>query len=176
MIEEQMSDAAVVLADLVEQAGYLAAHAVWCISEEGPLIPYVGCALPDGTNNLTRFVDEQRLERAVERAREYLESNPEYALFATLVCDGYVTLADGKTDALILESRVYAEPALAVSMVVPYRSPGHPDGFAVHRPKFLSVLSPEPPNYEALGQSFFKGVDGHEQGAEVWSRHLDPSR
>jgi hypothetical protein len=175
-MSDEASDATLVMADLAEQAGFLAAHAIWCVSDGSVLVPFVGCALPDGEDTLNRFVDEKHVERAVERAKEHLAANTENALFATLVYDGYATLAEGKTDSLVLESRVYSTPAIMMTMIVPYRNAEHHDGFAVYRPKFRGVSAPVSPDYEALAEAFFRGVDAHEKGAEVWNRHLDQSR
>ena len=171
-----MDDTTVMVSDLAKQAGFLAAHAVWCVSDGGPLIPFVGMELPGGRQNLLRFADEEDLERAVNRARASFEANAEGALFATLIYDAYVTLPDGKTDALVVESRVYSEPPISLSIVVPYRNQEDALGFAVYRPKFTKVCGPEEPNYDALGNAFFAGVDSHEKGAEAWNRHLDQSR
>jgi hypothetical protein len=171
-----MDDATVVANDLAKQAGFLAAHAVWCVSDGGPLVPFVGMELLDGKQSLLRFVDEEDLERAVNRAKAAFEANDEDALLATLVYDGYITLPQGKTDALILESRVYCEPPITIAMVVPYRNSEHSSGFAVYRPKFTRVAGPESPDYEALSEAFFAGVDSHEKGGEVWNRHLDQTR
>jgi hypothetical protein len=162
--------------DLAKQAGFLSAHAVWCVSDGGPLVPFVGMELPDGKQHILRFLDEEDLERAVNRARGAFESNAEGALLATLIYDAYVTLPEGRTDALIAESRIYCEPPVVMQVVVPYRNSEDPRGFAVYRPKFVKVSFPEPPDYDALGDAFFAGVDTHEKGAEVWNRHLDQTR
>lgn len=170
-----MDDETVMLVDLARQAGFLAAHAVWCVSDGGPLIPVMGIELEGGRRDLVRFADEDNLERAVHRAKASFESNPEGALLATLIYDAYVTLSDGKTDGLVLESRVYCDPPIEIGMVVPYRSAEHPNGFAVFRPKIIKI-SPDATASEVLGRAFFEGVDLHEKGAEVWNRSLDQSR
>lgn len=162
--------------ELAEVAGYFAAHGIWSVASGGPLIPFVGLKHEGDEGKLVRFVDEQKLERAVEKAREHLESNDEGARFGTLVYDAYVTLPEGKTDALIVESRSYGQTPVRLTMAVPYRSPAHEDGFAVHRPKFLSFAGPTAPDYEALARAFFAGVDAHAEGAELWSKSLDQSR
>jgi hypothetical protein len=174
-----MTDTDPIMTALATQAGFLAAHAIWCVSDGGPLIPFVGFELESGKQNLVRFVDEERLERAVERARAHFLANTEGALFATLIYDGYITLPGGKTDALFLESRVYCEPPLLLAMAVPYRNAESPDGFAVYRPKFQNVSIPDAisgPDYDAFGKAFFMGVDRHEKGADVWNRCMDQGR
>lgn len=171
-----MTNGGPIMTAVAKQAGVLAAHAIWCVSDGGPLVPFVGLELAGGKQNLVRFMDEECLERAVERAKTHFLANTEGALFATLIYDGYITLPDGKTDALFLESRVYCEPPLLLAMAVPYRNAEDPGGFAVYRPKFQSVSIPDSisdPDYDALGKAFFAGVDGHEKGADAWSRHMD---
>lgn len=161
---------------VAEQAGYLSAHAIWCVSDGEPLIPLIGAELEGGKQTLLRFLDEEKLERAVEKAKEHFLANQQRAVLATLIYDGYVTLPDGKTDALVVEGRAFCEPPVVLRMLVPYRSSEHPDGFAVFRPKFLELSGPDSEDPEALGQAFFAGVDSHEKGADVWNRYMDQGR
>ena len=165
------------ITDLVRQQGFLAAHGVWCVSEiDAPLVPYVGVVRESGEQELVRFVDEEDYAHAVEKARAFLLAGSPGATRATLVFDGFVTLPDGKTDALVVEGRVYGEPPMVVTYVVPYRSCRHPDGFAVYRPKLVAVEGTGEPDHDAMGNAFFEGVDSHEQGAKVWERFIDQSR
>lgn len=157
----------------IEMAGFIAAHAVWCVSGGEVLIPIFACERPDG-RYLERLVSE-RAEAAVALGRERLERNPSGASRAVLVVDGYVTLPDGKTDALLIEGRRYGEEAWAFSMAVPYRNAGDAAGFAVYRPKFLAVDGPAP-DYATLGEVFFRGVDAHEHGGAVWAERMDQGR
>ena len=161
---------------LAEQAGYLSAHAIWCVSDGEPLIPLIGAELEGGKQTLLRFLDEEKLERAVEKAKENFLGNHQRALLATLIYDGYVTLPDGKTDALVVESRIFCEPPVVLKMLVPYRSSDHTEGFAVFRPKFLELSGSESKDFDALGLAFFAGVDSHEKGAAVWNRYIDQGR
>ncbi|MCP9969071.1 hypothetical protein [Actinomadura madurae] len=57
-------------------------------------------------------------------------------------------------------------------MAVPYRPQTSPQGFAVYRPKFIDVTGVEEPDYAALADAFFAGVDSHERAAAVWNEHL----
>jgi hypothetical protein len=160
--------------DAAELAGFFAAHAVWCVSDGGPLVPLAGY-LAGGQRQAIRFADGE-LESAVAGGKEWLASNRDGADIAVLVYDGYITLPGGKTDALIVEARSFREPAGALTMAVPYRNREHPSGFAVYRPKFLDFSSAVKPDYAALGDAFFAGVDGHEHGSAVWNKHLDQSQ
>jgi hypothetical protein len=157
----------------VELAGEFAAHAIWCVSEGGPLTPILALETPGGGKKMLRFAAEN-LEDGAEYGRAELESNREGAVHAVLLVDGYLTLDGPKTDAILIDIKVYREPAVSLSMAVPYRHPESPDGFAVYRPKFLSELRAG--DHEALGEAFFRGVDSHEEGARVWNEHIDKSR
>ena len=170
-----MDDSTVLTVDLARQSGFLAAHAVWCVSDGGPLVPFIGMELEGGKQNLVRFMDEEDLGRAVAAAQEAFETNSHSALLSTLVYDGYVTLPDGKTDALLLTSAVHCDPPISLGMVLPYRNAEHPDGFAIHRPKFTQLVGIELDS-DALGQAFFAGVDSHEEGAAVWTQSMDESK
>ena len=157
----------------VELAGYFAAHAVWCVSEGEVLVPIFASERPDG-RYMDRLVSE-RVEDAVALGRERLAQDPGGALRAVLVVDGYVTLPEGKTDALLIDGRRYGEPAWSFSMAVPYRHAGDAAGFAVYRPKFLAADGAAA-DYAALGEAFFRGVDRHERGAGRCGQRMDQGR
>ena len=159
---------------LGEMAGFFVAHAVWCVSDADTLTPIMAYRFADGSKQMVRIADEQ-LEDAVRRGKDWLEHNPEAAAHAVLVFDGLITLADGKTDALIVNATDYGPPRLGFTMAIPYRPSDNPAGFAVYRPKFLDFEGSEP-SWEALGEAFFRGVDQHEKGSAVWNASLDQSR
>ena len=60
-------------------------------------------------------------------------------------------------------------------MAIPYRPATDPEGFAVHRPKFLGYEGEEP-NFDEIAEEFFIGIEQHEHGAEIWNNYLDESR
>jgi len=155
-------------------SGFIAAHAIWCVSDDGPLVPMVGFERSDGSRGLTRFAAE-RLEEGVAQARAWLVENPEEAVAAVAAFDGYVPLSAGKTDAILLEGRLYLSDVVCFEMAVPYRPASEDSQFAVFRPKFTKVDLPSP-DYGALGNEFFAGVDSHEKGAEVWNAHIDQAQ
>jgi hypothetical protein len=154
-------------------AGFIAAHGIWCVLDSGPLIPILTFELPNGSRHLNRL-HAPELERGVEVGREWLAQNREGATRAVLVYDGYITLRTGKLDALFLDVRDYGPPTRSLQMAVPYRPAANDQPFAVYRPKFLSCDAPNP-DYETLGNAFFRGVDSHEKGAAIWNNHLDQS-
>ena len=157
-----------------ELAGFFAAHAVWCIEDGETLVPILAYELSDGSRQMTRIESEQ-MQDAVHSAKDWLESNPESAIRAVLVYDGFVTLTDGKTDALIIDAVDYGSPRAGFTMAVPYRHANDPAGFAVYRPKFLGFEGLEP-SWDMIGEAFFQGVDRHEKGAAVWNASLDQNR
>jgi len=158
-----------------ELAGFFAAHAIWCVSDGEPLIPMLAYLKPDGERGMDRIALDN-FEEAVAAGQQWLAENKHDAAGAVLLYDAYVTLESGKTDALVLEARQYDAAPRSFQMIVPYRNAQATDGFAVHRPKLVSVTGYDDPPFDAIADAFFRGVDSHEKGAEVWSAYLDESR
>jgi hypothetical protein len=154
-------------------AGFFAAHAVWCVLDGETLIPMLAIQRPDGKQEMHRLAAE-RLEDGVARGHDWLENNPESVPRAVLIYDGFITLPSGKIDALLVEARKYEPQALSFKMAIPYRHAQSPEGFAVHRPKFLELDGDES-QVTALAQALFDGIEQHEKGAEVWNAYLDES-
>ncbi len=157
--------------EAVELAGFFAAHAVWCVCEGETLIPILAFRKRDGEQRFQRLEGGQ-LEDAVARGQQWLADNPERLACAVVAYDGFITLASGKTDALVLEVRAYEPPAGGLCIVVPYRHAGASSKFAVHRPKFLDTPRPAA-EIRALAEAFWRGVGKHEKGSAVWNEHLD---
>lgn len=164
--------------DLARLMGFLAAHGVWNLSDGGALLPFVGWEKADGQRGHDRLVVADS-DEAVARGRELLETNSWGATMAALVFDAYITLPDGRSDALMIEGRRYGAAPLTMGLVVPYRPAEAPGGFGVHTPRFNGVSGGDgdaEPDYERLRQAVFDGVNSHEQAAQVWAAHLDLSR
>lgn len=160
--------------ELCRFSGFLAAHGFWLLTDGGPLVPIVALELPDGSQQMRRMAAED-LREAVEMGQAHLESQPDGARIAALVYDGYVTFEDGRhIDALLLDGREYAGDG-RLRVAVPYRPAEHPEGLAVHRPKFLDYRADEAHAPEDAGRAFFEGVDSHAEAAPIWNRHLDES-
>ncbi|MEH6422278.1 hypothetical protein [Pseudomonas sp. CGJS7] len=157
----------------IRLAGFFAAHGVWCVADGESLIPMYAFETAQGERQMVRYASEQA-ETGVGEGRARLASNPDEARHAVLVHDGYLTLPSGRTDALILSVRDFAGD-LAATVAVPYRNAAHPQGFAVHRPKFLDWRGASDPDYDTLGESFFAGVEEHEMGDRIWQAKLDDS-
>lgn len=157
-----------------ELAGFFAAHTVWCLSEADSFDPLLAFTTEDGKRQMERFVGYER-EAAVELGRRRLEDNPVDANDGVLLFDGRVTIQGGKQDAIIIEMRSYGFPWAKAMIAVPYtaRSSGR---FGVHKPKLLEWERCEDFDINAAFEAFFRGVDGHEQGAKVWNKALDESK
>jgi hypothetical protein len=155
----------------VELAGFFAAHAVWCVCEGETLIPILAFRDHDGEQQFRRL-EGARLEDSVARGQQWLADNPEHTGCAALVYDGFITLASGRTDAVVLDVREYESSAGELRIVVPYRHAGASGRFAVHRPKFLDTARPAA-EVRALAEAFWRGVGKHEKGSAVWNEHLD---
>lgn len=112
------------------------------------------------------------MDEAVRKGQEWLAQNPECSVRLVLIYDGYMTFPKGKIDALMMEVHDHGFPSGSLSIALPYRHAKKANGFAVHRPKFLSFAGTEP-DFQVLGKAFFEGVNSHEQGSVIWSNHLD---
>lgn len=153
-----------------EFAGFLMAHAIWCVSNGDTLTPMIGY-VKDGERTLMRIEGEE-MKKAVESGQAWMDTNPEQAERAVFIYDGFVRLPSGRTDALMADIREYGPPAMSLEIVVPYRS-AKAGRFAVHRPKFQAPKGI--PNLAGLGEAFFRGVNSHDEAARIWNDHLDQS-
>jgi hypothetical protein len=155
-----------------ELAGFFAAHGIWCVSDSEVLIPFLGSLTADRTRRVDRFVANE-LSDAVARGRAAFDASSDP--IAILVYDTLITLPDGKTDAVTLDISMHGPTRVSASMAIPYRNASDPLGFAVFRPKFLTLPQPQP-QLESLAEAFFRGVEQHEQGAKIWNEKIDQSR
>jgi hypothetical protein len=160
--------------ETAQLAGFFAAHGIWSVSDGAALVPLLGYEYADGSRGMDRFA----LDDAGDGARagqEALHANRYGAVRAVLVVDTYLDLDSGRTDALIVEAVEYGPDLRSLKLAVPYRAKPSPQGFAVHRPKFIGIDGISEQDQAALADAFFDGVDSHEQAAVVWNAHLDPS-
>src|SRR5262245_9861804 len=123
---------------------------------------------------MVRFAFEQ-MEEGVRQAKSWMEQNPERALRAAFVFDGFATFGGVRKDALISTVVEFGPPRRSLEIVVPYRPHTADGGFAVHKPKFTAAVGIPPEALSDLAGSFFQGVDSHEKGTKVWADHLDQS-
>lgn len=157
--------------ELAQLIGFFAAHAIWCVLDGELLVPMVGFQRQNATRGSLRFVGSD-LGHSVERARAWLETNPEHAMMAIAALDGFYPIASGKADAIILEGRLYDTHIERFEMAVPYRPKSAAESFVVYRPKFIRVEG-ETQDYSKLADQFFAGVETYTESAKVWSAHID---
>jgi hypothetical protein len=157
-----------------ELAGFIAAHAIWCVSDADGLTPMVAFTTEDGQRKLERLVFDDA-GAAVEHGRKRLEDDPFSANDGVLAYDGRITGEGGKLDAIILEVRSYAFPSARAAIAVPY-TPASSGQFRVHKPKLLEWHECDDFDTDAAFEAFFRGVDSHEQGVRVWNAALDESQ
>lgn len=157
----------------IRLAGFFAAHGVWCVADGEALIPLYAFEDAQGARKMERY-DADSLDHGAALARARLAGNEDEASHAVVVHDGYLSLPSGRIDALILIVRDHAADA-TLTLAIPYRNAAHPQGFAVHRPKFLDWRGEDEPDYALLGEQFFAGVETHELGDRIWQARLDDS-
>ena len=162
------------LDDLAFLAGFIAAHALWCVEDGEALCPMLASIDAKGRREIQRF-EADRMEEACAAAHAALDHGVPGAVMGVAVTDGYISLVGGKTDSLLVIGRHFKHPEITFKLAIPYRNAKDPAGFAVHRPKFLEVpdaLSAP----ERIGKAFFEGVSAHEKGSALWDASLDESR
>jgi len=157
-----------------ELAGFFVAHAFWTLSEASTFDPILAYLTEDGKRNMIRLVGYET-PQAVALGRDWIVKNTEAATSAVLIFDGRISLEDGKCDAVIAEAQQLSPDAQTFKIAIPYRQHDSAEGFAVHRPKFMSE-APEGTSLDELAAAFFRGVDEHEKGSAIWNAHLDESR
>ena len=150
---------------LLRVAGFGLAHAVWCISDDEVLVPFL-IQERDGNRQLVRLASEN-LEDGVAEGRRRQRENPDEMELAVLFCDGYVKIDGPQSDAIIVEGFEYESGLHALSIYQPYRPGKAGAGFAVLRPKF-DFLTPLLMTAEQASQAFFEGLYDHQQGSRVW--------
>jgi hypothetical protein len=157
-----------------ELAGFIAAHAIWCVSDADGLTPMVAFTTQDGQRKLDRLVLDDAAA-AVEYGRRRLQDNPFNATDGVLAYDGRITVEGGKLDVIILEMRSYRFPLARAVIAVPY-TPVSSGEFRVHKPKLVQWERCDDFGPEAAFEAFFRGVAAHDQGARVWNAALDESK
>jgi len=155
-------------APAAELAGFLMAHAVWCVSDGSTLTPLIGYEKA-GKRSVLRL-QAKEMKKAVEQGQAWIEANPEAAERAVVIHDAYATIDGRRTDALVAAVRQYTPNLMKLQIVLPYRPAGS-GRFAVHRPKFQAFANIDA--LASLGEAFFRGVNLHEQGARIWNESLD---
>jgi hypothetical protein len=155
----------------IELAGFAAAQGVCCLFDRQPLVPMAFSRRGSGPPTVS-LLSSGTPDAIAAHGQQWLHANLDDAEEAVVVCDGYVTIAGTKKDALLLDLQSYRHPAGRLKMAVPYRLHHHAGGFAVHRPKFI-VSGLDNHDAAALTRSFFRGVTSHAAGARIWDACAD---
>ncbi|WP_227428826.1 hypothetical protein [Psychrobacter sp. I-STPA6b] len=127
----------------------------------------------EASNNISfeKFVDGD-----VGSLLQRLEIPKEGQKFDFLSYDMYANLPTGRTDGVTIEVRVYTEPKLTLSLIVPYRNLntqyGFTRGFAIY--PVVNYQKEDCPDgwLEALTQEFYEGTKGLKSpvhGTDSWS-------
>lgn len=155
---------------LAELAGFFAAHAIWSVSDGGPLVPIHAYELASGERRMDRLMvaDSGEAQRA---GRERLRSNVHAADRAVLVYDAIVNNAGERCDVIIIEGEDYVSQ-ITVTILVPYRAPDSPEGFGIFATSLFAQTGLTISRTGEFFDPFFVGVDAHEKGSEVWNAHL----
>ena len=151
-----------------ELTGLFAAQAVLTVSKGEILAPLLGMERKDGTRTLRQLAVGKR-EELVAVGQRWLSTNPDSVAHGVLIYDGYITLEGEKTDALILEAHEYGAPSGSFGMAIPYRHGEGNSGFTVFTPKFIAFQELGQETFQLLVEAFFRGVDQHEHGAQIWN-------
>ncbi len=161
------------MAAVAHYAGFLAAHNIERVSQGRVVVPMLAYEGGDGLREVVKLPEP--LEEGLAHATKWLHSNPERASHAVVVFNGYVVLDDKDVDAVVCKGVQYQPKQFSFKVAVPYRRSETPPDFTVFRIKILDYEGPEP-DYDALMQAFFEGVEKNEDGAQVWFNHMDQSR
>jgi hypothetical protein len=160
--------------DAFNLAGYLSAHAIWCIEDGEVLIPIFGYMMDNGERRLER-IELENHEISVALGKQNLDVNQYCAINAVLLYDGRVPLGDEKIDAIIVEIRSYSKLYPEAVLFIPYRPKSLSEKFLAYKPKLVHWKNCDDFDIQIALQSFFEGVDAHEHGAAVWIASLDQS-
>lgn len=150
-----------------ELAGFIAAHAIWCVSDADGLTPMLAFTTEDGQRTLERLAFENA-GAAIDDGRQRLEDDPLGATDGVLAYDGLVTVGGRKLDAILLEMRSYAFPRAKATIAVPY-TPRSSGRFGVHKPMLAEWRECEDFELDASFEAFSRGIASHEEGAKVWA-------
>ena len=158
--------------DAARLGGFFTAHAVWSVCDGDTLIPLFGHEDEGGERQLERLAIAP-FEAGIAEGKSRLADNRRGAARAVFIFDGYVTLDEWRTDALLVEVRCYSSGG-SLALAIPYRHAEDTNGFAIFRPR---ILAAEPEDQlDPIMEAFWQGVDSHEGGAKVWDEHVDQSR
>lgn len=156
--------------EVFEVVGETVAQSIWNLSAGGTLIPLLSTVDEDGHANYMQLAMDNS-DDAIRYGRDKLDRHEEGKIGAVFVADGYITLEDGTTDALVLEVRVYRDIVIRCQMVIPYRSANSVNGFAILKPQVTALENIDEIKLQPLLEAFFLGVEAHDKGSKIWHEY-----
>lgn len=156
--------------EIFQLVGETAAHSIWAVADGENLDPILTTMDESGKSQFLRLAMDD-CDDAVRYGHDKLEHQDAGKIGAVFVADGFVTLDTGKTDALVVEVRVYNGATAKCQMVIPYRPANSSKGFAVHRPQITELENIEQAKFQPLMQAFFEGLERHQQGGQIWNQY-----
>jgi hypothetical protein len=140
-----------------ELAGFVAAHAVWILSD-GDMMPVVAYTTATGARHMDTFAGEPR--EMTTRAFQRLAANPMNAVDAVVA---YVEKHETGATAIFVVPYAYAMPKAGVVLIIPFKR----DGSMLLAEKGR-LMRCEGIDRTDVMRAFAKGVASHEKGAAAW--------
>lgn len=147
-------------------AGHYASKALSDVSSGETLLPIVGYLTDDGNQSMERLA--MGSADAMSTGQNRLNNLSVGQQGVALITDTLVTLDTGKTDSLLINMRFNDNASHRLSFMLPYRHASNDEGFAVHRLKVVECQGIDQADVESLTESFFEGLESHDQGGEIW--------
>ena len=156
--------------EVFEVVGETAAQSIWNLSAGGSLIPLFSTVDQDGHANYMQLAMDNS-DDAIRYGRDKLERHEDGKVGAVLIADGYISIEGDRTDALVLEVRIYTDVTVKCQMVIPYRSANSANGFAILRPQITALENIDEIKFQPMLDAFFVGVEAHDKGGKIWHEY-----
>jgi hypothetical protein len=115
------------------------------------------------------------LDNSTLRSREaydrLLRDNPDRCPFITLAFDNIAYLPSGRCNAICLTIHAYGNHPAQWTIMVPYRSSQHPEGFALYTP-ILAESSLAAQYTDLILYAFYNGVNPKADASDAWQKYL----
>jgi len=162
--------------NLLKMAGFNTAAALAWVSDGIPMP--VQIALLDNNGRHHLFVIEEETARASALGEKKISELGQDKVGGVLIKDALISLADHKTDALLIDILFSACEKRQIRFIQPYRNAEHPQGFAVHPLRLASIQGFSAGTAHnggsqgcCLSQWFIEGMKSHKEGAALLERH-----
>ena len=162
----------------LQKAGFVAAKCMFMVEGGSMGAPTVFVPGQDNAGTFTDFSFFDSTESATAAAQSLMDHNPNHVPFQVMSFDGYANLHTGRTDALTIELRIYAntppsaQQAFTIVVACPYRNAGDLKGFAIYSPKLLEC-SATAAVHSAIFKHFYLGIREFKAAEFDWFKYLD---